>query len=48
MILAILRDIALNLLRETGIATIAAQLLAISRHPETVLPLLTLAERQNA
>jgi predicted transposase YbfD/YdcC len=48
MILAILRDTALNLLRGAGVSTIAAHLRAIGRHPETVLTLLGLAESENA
>jgi predicted transposase YbfD/YdcC len=48
MILAILRDTALNLLRGAGVSAIAAQLRAISRHPERVLPLLGFVEGENA
>ena len=48
MILAILRDTTLNLLRGTGVSTIAAQLRSISRHPERVLSLLGFVEPENA
>ena len=48
MILAILRDTVISLLHAAGIHTIAAQLRTISRHPDTLLPLLGLAVRQNA
>ena len=48
MILAILRDTALNLLRGAGVSTVAAHLRAISRHPEMVLSLLGLTGSENA
>ena len=48
MILAILRDTALNLLRDAGVSTIAAQLRAISRHPTRVLALLGFLDGENA
>lgn len=48
LILAILRDTALNLLRDAGISAIAAHLRAFSRHPEQVLTLLGIAEPENA
>jgi predicted transposase YbfD/YdcC len=48
MILAILRDTALNLLRDAGVSAIAAHLRVLSRHPERVLALLRIAEPENA
>ena len=47
MILAIVRDTALNLPRDAGVSAIAAQLGAFSRHPEWVLALLSIAEPEN-
>jgi predicted transposase YbfD/YdcC len=48
MILTILRDTVVSLLHAAGIHAIAAQLRTLSRQPDAVLPLLALAERQNA
>lgn len=48
MVLSILRDTALNRLRDAGVPSIAAHLRAINRHPERVLALLGIAESENA
>lgn len=47
-ILAIIRDTALNLLRQAGYHTIAARLRHYSRRPDDLLPLLGLAQLENA